>query len=82
MLVRQTELDADTAHLVLEQLAQRFDQLEFQIGGQTTDVVMRLDHVRLAGLARRRLDDIGIDRALRQESGPRAACVLPARTPR
>ena len=30
-LVRQPELDADAPHLVLEQLAQRLDQLEFQI---------------------------------------------------
>jgi hypothetical protein len=34
--------------------------------GQAPDVVVRLDHVRIAVLGGRRLDHVGIDRALRQ----------------
>ncbi len=65
-LARQPEFDADAPHLVLEQFAQRLDQLEAHALGQAADVVVRLDHMRLAGLAAGRLDDVRIDRALRQ----------------
>src|SRR3546814_8666189 len=61
------EFDADPAHFVLEQFPQRFDQLEFHVRRQAADVVMDLDDVCLAGLAAGRLDDIRIDRALREE---------------
>ena len=44
---------ADAAHLVLEQLAQRLEQLQVHALRQAADVVMRLDDVGLAGLARR-----------------------------
>ncbi len=47
-LARQPELDADAAHFILEQLAQRFDEFEVHLRGQAADVVVRLDHVRLA----------------------------------
>jgi hypothetical protein len=65
-LARQTERDADPAHLVLEELAQRLDELQLHALGQAADVVVRLDDVRLAGLRARGLDDVGVDRALPQ----------------
>ena len=46
-LARQPERDAQLAHLVLEQFAQRLEQLQMQRFGQAADVVMRLDRVRL-----------------------------------
>src|SRR5262249_57283980 len=39
--LRQAELAAERAHLVLEQLAQRLDQLHVRAFGQPADVVMR-----------------------------------------
>ncbi len=47
-LVRQSKLDADAPHLVLEELAQRLHELQPQLRGQAADVVMGLDDVRLA----------------------------------
>ena len=61
----QAELLADQAHLVLEQRAQRLDQLELQVVGQAADVVVRLD-VGGAGPAAG-LDDVGVERALHEE---------------
>src|SRR5690606_41854888 len=46
---RQAEFHAQAAHLVLEQLAQRFDQAELHVLGQAADVVVALDDVGLAG---------------------------------
>jgi hypothetical protein len=69
MVARQAELDTQAAHFVLEQLAQRFDQAEFHVLGQATDIVMALDHMRLAGLAAGRLDHVRVDGALRQPLG-------------
>ena len=40
---RQAELAAEHAHLVLEQLAQRLDQLQLHALGQAADIVVRLD---------------------------------------
>src|SRR5262249_36615916 len=37
---RQSQLDSEAAHFVLEQLAQRLEQLEFHPFGQPADVVM------------------------------------------
>ena len=51
-LGRQAELLADPADLVLEQRAQRLDQLELQVVGQAADVVVALD-VRGARCRRR-----------------------------
>ena len=65
--VRQAELAAERAHLVLEQLAQRLDQLELHALGQAADIVMRLDGGRRAAGRRHALDHVGIERALRQE---------------
>ena len=65
-LARQPELEPELAHFVLEQLAQRLEQLEVQRLGQPADVVMRLDRVRLLGLGAGRLDHVRIDRSLRE----------------
>src|SRR5262249_48946529 len=66
-IARQSQLNTETPHLILEQLPQRLDELEFHLLGQTTDVVMGLDHVGLAGAGTGGRDDIRIDRAVRQE---------------
>ena len=64
----QAELAPDRAHLVLEEEAQRLDQLELHIGGQAADVVVRLDLVGHAGILRRgALDHVGVEGPLRQE---------------
>ena len=63
----QAHLQADLADLVLEQVAQRLDELEAQVGRQAADVVVGLDllgGLRLGGGA---LDDVGVERALGQE---------------
>ena len=65
-LARETELHADLPDLVLEQLAQRFDELHAHRLGQSTDVVVGLDDVCLAGRRPRGLDDVRINRALRE----------------
>ncbi len=57
---------AQLAHLVLEEFAQRLEQLQMQRLRQAADVVVRLDRVRLLGLGAGGLDDVRIDRALRQ----------------
>src|SRR5436190_8279433 len=63
----QPELAAELAYLVLEQFAQRLDQLHVHAFGQAADIVVRLDgHRRPAG-ERYALDHVGIKRALRQE---------------
>ena len=65
-LLLQSQLAADLAHFVLEQLAQRLDQLHAHPLGQAADVVVALDHRRLADDGDR-LDDVGIERALREK---------------
>ena len=59
------ELGADGADLVLEQRAQRLDELELEVLGQPADVVMGLD--RRGARAAARLDDVGVQRALDEE---------------
>ena len=56
----------DAPHLVLEQLPQRLDELEAHALRQPADVVMALDR-RGRPDDRHALDDVGIERALRQE---------------
>ena len=68
-MLGQAQLAAQRAHLVLEQLAQRLDQLQVHALGQAADVVVRLDgHRRPAG-ERHALDHVGVERALGQELG-------------
>ena len=59
------ELDADLAHLVLEQRAQRLDELELQVVGQPAHVVVALDGGRAGAAAG--LDDVRVERALHEE---------------
>src|SRR4051812_32568537 len=72
-LARQAEREAELADLVLEELAQRLEQLEMERLGQPADIVVRLDGLRLlagritAGAGR--LDDVRVDRPLREPSG-------------
>jgi hypothetical protein len=68
-VMRQAEGDAEFAHFVLEQFAQRFEQLEIELLGQAADVVVALDGVRLLGLRAGGFDHVGVDRALRQPPG-------------
>ena len=77
-LGRQPELLADQPHLVLEQRAQRLDQLELQVVGQPADVVVGLD-VGGAGAAAG-LDHVGVERALHQERhrGPGLPAAAPS----
>ena len=56
------ELGADGPHLVLEQRAQRLDELELEVVRQPADVVVRLDRRRAGAPAG--LDDVRVDRAL------------------
>src|SRR3954466_7081243 len=58
------QLDAPLAHLVLEQRAQRLDQLELKVLGEPADVVVRLDRRRARAAAR--LDFFRVERALHQ----------------
>ncbi len=58
----QPELEPDLAYLVLEQRAQRLDQLELDVLGKAADVVVRLD--RRGAVAAARLDHVRIERAL------------------
>ena len=67
--LRQAELAAERAHLVLEQLAQGLDQLHVHALGQAADVVVRLDGDRGPAGKRHALDHVGIERALRQKLG-------------
>ena len=46
----QAELAAERAHLVLEQLAQRLDQLHVHALRQAADIVVRLDRHRRAAV--------------------------------
>ena len=65
--LRQAQLQPDRADLVLEQVAQRLDELEAQVGRQPADVVMGLDLLGGLRLGRGALDDVGVERALGQE---------------
>ena len=65
----QAELAAERAHLVLEQFAQRLDQLHVHALGQAADIVVRLDRHRRPAGERHALDHVGIERALRQKLG-------------
>ena len=63
---RQAQFHPQFAHFILEQFAQRLEEFELHVLGQTAHIVVRLDDVCFARLAAGRLDDVGIDRALRQ----------------
>ena len=65
----QAKLAAERAHLVLEQFAQRLDELHVHALGQAADIVMRLDGDGRPAGERDALDHVGIKRALREEFG-------------
>ena len=71
----QAEGQAELAHFVLEQVAQRLEQLQAQFGRQAADVVVALDGHGLLGLAPPDSMTSGIDRALRQEGRALVAAV-------
>ena len=64
---RQAELAPEHPHLVLEQFAQRLDQLEAHPLRQPADIVMRLDGDGRTAGERHALDHVRIERALRQK---------------
>src|SRR5690554_1391437 len=66
-VIGQAQFQTYLAYLVLEQFAQRLDQFEGHVFGQTTDVVVGLDHMGLAVLGGGRLDHVGVDGALGKE---------------
>jgi len=68
-LAGQSQRGADLPHLVLEQLAQRFEQLELHALGQATDIVVRLNQRRRVVADRHALDHVRIERALSEELG-------------
>src|SRR5581483_5310394 len=66
-LLGQPELLPDLADLVLEQVAERLDELEVHDLGQPTDVVVALDP---GSGTRSGLDHVRVERALHQEARP------------
>ncbi len=77
----QAKCQADLAHLVFEEHAQRLDQLEGHVFRQTAHVVVRLDARRgRGGIVAGAFDHVGIERSLRQE-GDGADLLSPAATP-
>ncbi len=65
--VWQSEFPAQRANLVLEQIAQRFNQLELQVRREPADVVVALDRHGGTADRRRTLDHVRIERALRKK---------------
>src|SRR6185295_5792699 len=63
------ELAPQRAHFVLEEIAERFHELQMLPLRQATDIVMRLDRHRRPAKRGDALDDVGIERSLRQELG-------------
>ena len=65
--LRQTQLNTQLAHFILEQLLERLNQLKLHVFRQATDIMMRLDHPCLAVLDGDRLDNVRVDGALCQK---------------
>src|SRR6185295_18897880 len=63
----QAQLETNGADLVLEQVAQRLDELEPHVGGEPADVVVGLDLLGGLGLGRGALDHVRVERSLGQE---------------
>src|SRR5208283_126131 len=64
-LLRHAKIAPNPPHLVLKQIFQWLNQLELHLLWQSTDVVMRLDHLRWPA-HRARFDHVGIERPLHQ----------------
>ena len=71
----QAQLHAQPAHFVLEQVAQRLDQLEAELLRQAADVVMQLDRRRRAVGRGAAFDHVGIERALGEELDVLESCL-------
>ena len=67
----KAEFDAEFADFVLEEVAQRFEELQVKRVGKTAHVVVRLDGLRLLRLGAGGFDDVRIDRALGEPLGLR-----------
>ena len=67
--VRQAQFTPQRAYFILEQFAQRFNQLQVHPLGQPTNIVVGFDHYRRATGERHGLDYIGIQSPLGQERG-------------
>ncbi len=67
---RQAQLQPESPDFVFEQVAQRLDQFEGQILGQSADVVVQLDRGGRSIGGGTAFDDVGIKRSLGQEAGP------------
>ena len=65
----QAKLMTQRADLVLEQLAQRFDQFQAHLFGQPAHIVVRFDRDGRPAAERHGFDHIGVKRALREEFG-------------
>ena len=65
-LIGQPEFTPELAHLVLEQRAEWFAQLECHVFRKSADVVVTLDHARLA-VHTTTFNHVGIQRALDEE---------------
>ncbi len=66
---RQAKLQAELADFVFEQVAQRFDEVEAELGREAADVVMELDRVGRAIGRGAAFDDVGVERALGEKLG-------------
>ena len=75
--IRQTELEPQPADFVLEQVAQRLDQLEAELLGEPADIVVDLDRRRGPVGRAAAFDHVRIKRPLGQETraGDRACLV-------
>ena len=80
--LRQAELAAEHADLVLEEFAQGLDELHVHALGQAAHIVVALDRHRRAAGEGHALDHVRIERALRQEIARRRSSSLPRRTRR
>ena len=67
---RQAEPQPQGADLVLEQVAERLDEREGQVLGQSAHVVVQLDRGGRAVGRTAAFDHVGIERSLGEELGP------------
>ena len=65
-VLRDAELGADAADLILEEAPERLDDFERHDLGKAADVVMRLDASARLRVPRSRLDNVRVDRALHE----------------
>ena len=74
--VRQAELPAERADLVLEQHPERLDEPESHALRQAADIVVRLDRDRRTAVEGNRLDDVRIERSLGEKVRAAKLCRL------